>query len=68
MATKACSKCGAVKDLQAFHRSPSSKDGRMSRCKVCRSEDTRAYVQRRRRAEAAAEARGAELMEGLDSP
>jgi hypothetical protein len=58
MTTKRCTKCHAVKGLQGFHRSSTSNDGRASRCKACRNEDSRAYVERRRRAEATAEAAG----------
>lgn len=51
MKTKACSKCGEVKDMSEFHRSPTSTDGRTSRCRTCRSEDSRTYSERRHRAE-----------------
>lgn len=61
MNRKACSKCGEVKALDEFHRSSSNSDGRASRCKLCRREDSRRYAERRRRAEAEAEARGASL-------
>lgn len=63
MGTKRCSKCGEEKPLSEYHRSSSSRDGRMSRCKTCRSADTRNYVERRRRAEALAEHRGIALRE-----
>lgn len=62
MVTKRCSKCHEVKDLAGFHRSSTSRDGRTSRCRTCRADDTRAYVERRRRAEADAEARGMSLL------
>lgn len=69
METKRCSKCHEVKELQEFHRSSTNKDGRASRCKSCRNEDSRAYADRRRRAEAAAEARGAALLnESISRP
>jgi len=58
---KQCTKCGLVKPLEEFHRSVSSRDGRTSRCRSCRSGDARNYAERRRRAEAAAEERGAAL-------
>ena len=61
MATKRCSKCHEVKELTDFHRSSTSRDGRTSRCRTCRAVDTRAYVERRRRAEALAEQRGRDL-------
>lgn len=61
MNTKACSKCGEVKVLSDFHRSSSSRDGRAPRCKKCRNDESRSYAERRRRAEADAEARAASL-------
>lgn len=33
---KACSKCGALKELTAFYARPGSKDGHRADCKVCR--------------------------------
>ena len=54
MKTKACSKCGEVKEMSEFHRSPTSTDGRTSRCGSCRSEDLRTYSERRHQAEEAA--------------
>lgn len=41
-ATKKCRDCGDVKPLSAFHRHASSKDGRLSVCKLCRSRSGRA--------------------------
>jgi len=35
MATKKCSKCGEVKELEEFHRDRRKPDGRRSRCKPC---------------------------------
>lgn len=37
---KRCTKCGETKALAEFHRSVSSRDGRASRCKDCRNEDS----------------------------
>lgn len=62
MASKVCSKCRKLKDLSEFHRSSTNNDGHTSRCKECRSEEARAYQERRRRAEVAAAERGAILM------
>jgi hypothetical protein len=65
--TKRCSKCGLVKELSDFHRSATSRDGRTSRCKSCRSADTQAYLERRREAELAAEERAVALSrKGVD--
>jgi hypothetical protein len=64
MATKICSKCRRMKDVNEFHRSATNSDGRTSRCKACRSEDGRLYVQRRHEAERAAEERAAGLARG----
>lgn len=67
MASKRCSKCGEVKPMDQFHRSAMSKDGRTSRCKTCRALDARLYAERRRRAELAAEERGAKFgRQGID--
>jgi hypothetical protein len=66
MAMKRCSKCGDDKPLEEYHRSPSSRDGRMSRCKECRIQDSRDYSLRRQRAEATAEQRGRALETGAD--
>lgn len=33
--TKACTKCGEVKPLEAFHRDKRNKDGLMGRCRDC---------------------------------
>lgn len=65
------SKCGESKNLSEFHRSSTNKDGRASRCRACRSQDSRAYAERRARAERIAEERGARLLgnselEGID--
>jgi len=38
MENKLCTKCGKIKPLSEFHRSAGSKDGFVSRCKVCISE------------------------------
>lgn len=35
MQTKVCSKCGAIKALDAFHKRADSKDGRRGTCKEC---------------------------------
>ena len=61
-ATKICSKCRRLKDVTEFHRSSTNRDGRTSRCKNCRNDDSRSYAERRPRTEADAEARGASLM------
>lgn len=61
LTSKACSKCNLVKPPEEFHRSATSRDGRTSRCKRCRSADARLYAERRRAAEAAAEERAANL-------
>ena len=55
---KRCAKCRGTKALAEFHRSVSSKDGRASRCKACRNQDSRDYLLRRREAEERAERRG----------
>lgn len=67
MATKICSKCRRLKNLSEFHKSTTNRDGRTSRCKECRAEDGRVYVERRREAEGAAEERAAALTrKGID--
>lgn len=33
--SKACTKCGAVKELDLFHKNPARSDGRASWCKQC---------------------------------
>ena len=38
---KRCSKCGADKPLEAFHKDSSRKDDKASRCRECSSEDQR---------------------------
>lgn len=58
---KRCVKCGQIKTLDGFHRSPSNRDGRASRCKECRNQDSRDYAIRRQHAEATAERRGRDL-------
>jgi len=55
---KRCVKCGVDKSRTEFHRSATSRDGRSSRCKTCRNQDSREYLIRRQAAEAAAEERG----------
>lgn len=55
---KRCAKCGESKTLAEFHRSMSNRDGRASRCKECRNEDSRQYLARRQLAEARAEELG----------
>lgn len=60
---KRCAKCGLTKTLDGFHRSASNRDGRASRCKECRNQDSRDYVNRRRHAEAAAERLGRDLID-----
>ena len=32
---KKCKQCGEIKSLKDYHRNPSFKNGRTSRCKVC---------------------------------
>lgn len=67
MASKVCSKCRRLKHLTEFHRSSTNNDGHTSRCKPCRSEETRAYQERRRYAEQAAEERWDQLRaEGVE--
>ncbi len=60
---KRCVKCGVDKSRTEFHRSATSRDGRSSRCKTCRNQDSREYLIRRQAAEAAAEERGRVLGE-----
>lgn len=67
MKVKACTKCGQHRELENFNRSPSSKDGRTSRCKWCRREDTRQYTERRKRAETLAVARGQEHLRDAEA-
>lgn len=55
---KRCAKCGQPKTPEEFHRSVSNRDGRASRCKSCRNQDSRDYLERRRASEQAAEQRG----------
>ena len=55
---KHCAKCGHTKTLAEFHRSVSNKNGRASRCKQCRNQEAREYVERRRNAEREALERG----------
>lgn len=50
---------GETKTLEGFHRSATGREGRALRCRECRNEDARRYVDRRRKAEADAEQRGA---------
>ena len=45
---KACKKCGITKPLTEYHYHPSSKDDHQHVCKVCRSEDAKAYFQKLR--------------------
>jgi hypothetical protein len=61
---KRCAKCRETKAQAEFHRSVSNADGRASRCKECRRQDSRDYLSRRREAEAQAEERGSRLMVG----
>lgn len=42
-ARKACTKCGEVHPLDAFHRSDNHKDGRRSLCRNCRRNAKRIY-------------------------
>ena len=55
---KKCSKCGIEKELTEFHKRKRSKDGRVSTCKVCRSELSKRYnsnpeiVQKRKKQQA----------------
>ena len=58
---KRCAKCGESKALEEFHRSVTNRDGRASRCKTCRNQDSRDYLFRRRQAEDSAEQRGRSL-------
>lgn len=37
MKTKVCVECKEDKPLSAFHKQPTNKDGRFSKCKQCRS-------------------------------
>jgi hypothetical protein len=60
-ATRRCAGCGEIKALDAFHRSASGNAGRASRCKVCRNQETREYVARRREVERRALERGMQL-------
>lgn len=41
--TKKCSKCGEVKATTEFYKDKSKKDGRTSRCRVCRSLEAAKY-------------------------
>jgi len=43
LTTKACTKCGEVKDLELFHPSKVNKDGRTSHCRDCRNSARREY-------------------------
>lgn len=47
-ATKTCSKCGAVKALDAFHRNRAKPHGRASWCKACTQPGARAYYWKNR--------------------
>lgn len=40
---KACTKCGAVKPLDGFHRDKRSRDGHISQCKECALERARQW-------------------------
>ena len=40
---KQCKKCGEEKDLSAFHKKITAKDGLASNCKSCRAVTNRAY-------------------------
>lgn len=42
---KTCSRCGAEKPLEAFHRMVSTRDGRRPDCKACVNEYYRAYYE-----------------------
>lgn len=46
---KACSKCGVVKDLDAFARDGRANDGRRADCKVCNAAKSSAYYAANRR-------------------
>lgn len=43
---KTCSTCKETKPLDDFHRMSRAADGRQSKCKPCRSIDTRAHYLR----------------------
>ena len=43
LSAKRCAKCGFVKPLGEFHNSKNSTDGKVERCKACRSDDKREY-------------------------
>lgn len=40
---KVCTKCNQDKSLEDFHNNKSSKDGKKSACKVCRTSDSKEY-------------------------
>ena len=48
MTTKPCSKCNIEKELEEFHRSAYTKDGRINQCKECKNKVNRASVAKRR--------------------
>lgn len=43
--TKKCSKCGIIKEVSEFRKSPSEKDGLMYTCKICTREYYKQYQQ-----------------------
>lgn len=45
---KQCSKCMECKPISAFSYAPGSKDGRLTVCKVCRSNQNREWYQARK--------------------
>ena len=50
MDSKRCSRCGQVKPLSEFHKHAGHRDGRSSRCKVCRQESRYPDAVKNRRA------------------
>lgn len=45
---KRCCSCNQLKDLDHFHKHSRSKDGRVSRCKICAKTSNRMWFERRK--------------------
>lgn len=43
--TKVCKGCGTLRSLDDFHRHPTTRDGRVGKCKICKAEGAAARRQ-----------------------
>jgi hypothetical protein len=46
MEGKTCIKCGEWRNIEEYHKSPNTKDKRMSKCKSCRKQYAQIYYQK----------------------